>query len=334
MRKLASIQTIHALRPIPDADAIEVASILGWYVVVKRGEFKVGDQVVYCEIDSILPDRPEFEFLRARGMRVRTIKLRGQISQGICFPLSVLPEGIDLCDGMDCTELLGVVKYEPIVPTNLAGNPRGNFPSFIPKTDEPRVQGLYRVLNDYSGASCYVTEKLDGSSVTMYINDGHFGVCSRNLELYQTEDNAYWQQAVVLDIENKLKSLASNIALQGELIGQGIQGNKLKLNNKTVMFYNVFFIDEQRYATFSEFTEIINTLGLQTVPILHTDYKLESDVNAIVSMATMRSTLNSSVWAEGIVIRLHDQVKYSHDFPSRRVSFKAINPQFLLKYDE
>jgi RNA ligase (TIGR02306 family) len=90
MRKLASIQRVNAVEPITEADAIERIRILGWYVVVRKDEYKVGDLVIYCEVDSILPDRPEFEFLRTRNFRIRTIKLKGQVSQGICFPLSVL----------------------------------------------------------------------------------------------------------------------------------------------------------------------------------------------------------------------------------------------------
>ena len=104
MRKLASIQKIMNLQPIAQADAIEKATVLGWQLVVKKEEFKVGDLVVYCEIDSLMPHRTEFEFLKPRGMRVRTIRLRGQISQGICFPLSILPTDFDMKEDADCTE--------------------------------------------------------------------------------------------------------------------------------------------------------------------------------------------------------------------------------------
>ena len=101
MRKLASTQTVNAAEPIPNADAIERVRVLGWWVVVKKGEVRPGDKVVYCEIDSLLPERPEFEFLRASsfkpahddipaGFRIKTVKLRGQVSQGICFPLAIL----------------------------------------------------------------------------------------------------------------------------------------------------------------------------------------------------------------------------------------------------
>jgi len=139
MRKLASIQRIKNLEPIAGADAIEKATVLGWQLVVKKGEFAIGDLCVYCEIDSRLPDRPEFEFLKARGMRIRTVRLRGQISQGICFPLSILPVYTDVQEDTDVTELLDITKYEPPIPAQLAGVAKGLFPSFIPKTDETRV---------------------------------------------------------------------------------------------------------------------------------------------------------------------------------------------------
>ena len=229
MRKLASIQTIRALTPIEGADAIETAAVLGWQLVVKKGEFSVGDKAVYCEIVCLMPDKPEFEFLKPRGMRVRTIRLRGQISQGICFPLSILPADAPTEEDTDVTELLGIIKHEPPIPACLSGIMKGNFPSFIPKTDETRVQVLQSVLNRYAGEPCFVTEKLDGSSATYFINNDEFGVCSRNMQLEENAENSFWKIANTLEIESKLRTIGKNIALQGELVGEGIQGNKLKL---------------------------------------------------------------------------------------------------------
>ncbi len=338
MRKLASIQKIKALEPIEGADAIEKASVLGWQLVVKKGEFKAGDLAVYCEIDSILPDRPEFEFLKPRGMRIRTIRLRGQVSQGICFPLSVLPKDFEIIEDADCTEVLGVEKYEPPIPACLSGISKGKFPSFIPKTDETRVQVLQEVLDKYKGEKCYVTEKIDGSSVTYYINNGEFGVCSRNLELVEDEENSLWKVARQLDIENKLRSLGRNIALQGELMGEGIQSNKLKLRGQTAFFFNAFDIDKFVYLPFVEFKELMEKLELQMVPLIRTDYILENDIPSIVKMATVKSKICPDVWAEGIVIRpVEDKIErvIGNDlFKNDRVSFKAINPEFLIKYGE
>ncbi|MGB0431866.1 MAG: RNA ligase (ATP), partial [Bacteroidia bacterium] len=238
MRKLASIQRIKSIEPIEGADAIMKATVLGWELVVKKDEFNVGDLVVYCEVDSLLPEKPEFEFLKSRGMRIKTIRLRGQISQGICFPLSVLPDDFKVEEDADCTDAIGITKYEPPMPASLSGVAKGNFPGFIPKTDETRVQVLQGVLDKYAGTKCYVAEKLDGSSVTYYYNNGQFGVCSRNLDLEETTENTLWIKARELDIENKLKSLGGNFALQGEMVGEGIQSNKLKLKGQTPYFFN------------------------------------------------------------------------------------------------
>ncbi|MBF0523126.1 MAG: RNA ligase (ATP) [Candidatus Omnitrophica bacterium] len=328
MRKLASIQKIKALDPIPGADAIERATVLGWQLVVKKGEFKVGELCVYCEVDCLMPDEPRFEFLKPRGMRIKTIRLRGQISQGICFPLSILPAGFDVHEDIDCTEALGITKYEPPIPACLNGTAKGAFPSFIPKTDETRVQVLQDLLDRCKGEVCYITEKVDGSSVTFYVNNQEFGVCTRNFELVEDPANTIWKIARELDIENKLRALGLNIAIQGEVIGEGIQGNPLKLRGQTVWFFNAFDVDQYRHFSFGPFTELMRGLRLETVPVIATDYKLENDINVIVTLATRKSLVCPDAWAEGIVIR---PLIERRDPEIGRVSFKAINPEFLLK---
>src|SRR6266699_2318808 len=156
MRKLASIQSVNAVEPILNADAIEKIRVLGWWVVVKKGEHQPGDRIVYCEIDSLLPERPEFEFLRPSsfkpaqtdatgivtlpsGFRIKTVRLRGQVSQGICFPLSVLPPGAPTDEDADVTDALGVLKWEPPQAVGMGGRTKGSFPGFLAKTDETRV---------------------------------------------------------------------------------------------------------------------------------------------------------------------------------------------------
>lgn len=338
MRQLATIQQITKLESIPDADAIVKASILGWQLVVKKGEFKEGDLCVYCEIDSLMPDKPEFEFLRPRGMRIRTVRLRGQISQGIAFPLSILPVDFSYEIGTDCATVLGITKYEPPIPACLSGVVKGKFPSFIPKTDETRVQVLQKVLDKYQGEPCYITEKLDGSSATFYLKDGEFGVCSRNLDLLEDADNSFWKVARALSIEEKLRSVGTNIALQGELVGEGVQENKLKLRGQTVYFFNAFDIDRFEYLGFEAFKSLMDSLELQTVPIIDTAACLCNDIGALVHAATRRSVINPQVWAEGIVVRpLQEKIDLllsNENFNNGRVTFKVINPEFLLKYGE
>jgi len=329
MRHLATIQRIKALEPIEGADAILKATVLGWQLVVKKGEFAVGDLCVYCEIDSLMPERPEFEFLQARGMRVRTIRLRGQVSQGICFPLSILPQGTEITEGADVTDTLGIIKYEAPIPASLAGVAKGGFPSFIPKTDETRIQVLQELLDKYQGEPCFITEKLDGSSVTYYLRGGEFGVCSRNLELLETPDNTLWKVARELDIENKLRATGQNLALQGELIGEGVQGNKYRLRGQQVFFFNVFNIDQYKYLDFAEWLRFTKELDLSPVPVLHDQFPLPNSIPELVQLSAGRSAL-FDVHREGIVIR---PLTERQDMIGR-VSFKAISPDFLLKFGE
>lgn len=333
MRKLASIQKIKEIEAIEGADAIEKAYVLGWQLVIRKGEFSVGDLCVYCEIDSIMPDKPEFEFVRARTNRIKTIRLRGQISQGICFPLSILPGNMQIVEDMDVTDVIGVTKFEPPIPANLAGTIKGMFPSFIPKTDETRVQVLEKVLTSYAGTVCYVTEKLDGSSVTFYMKDGEFGVCSRNLDLEFNEDNSMWKFAIANKLEEKLKVLNRNIALQGEIIGEGIQKNKYKSRGQSIYFFNIFDIDAYSYFSLNEAKTLLETLELNMVPVLEEHYLLESSVDALIAKSKMKSVLNKDTIAEGIVIRPVEE-KIDQYVMQGRVSFKAINPDFLIKYDE
>lgn len=349
MRHLATIQKIDALSPIEGADAIEVATVKGWQCVVKKGDFSVGDPCVYIEIDSFLPDRPEFAFMKPRGMRVRTIKLKGQISQGLVMPVSILADVITAehelyaalgvsAEGADVTEALGIIKYEPAIPACLAGKVRGNFPTFIRKTDEERIQNMPDVTSKYNGTTCQVREKLDGSSATFYLYGDHFGVCSRNFELDPSDDNAFWQVARELNIEIKMRLLGLNIAIQGELIGEGIQKNKYKLTGRTVKFFSVWNIDKNEYLTPEGTEEVIRFLGLDMVPVIQMVILNGQTVPEMVEMATRNSLINPAVKAEGVVVRSLRPM--TETFISGKtvdrgiLSFKVINPEFLLKHEE
>ena len=338
-RKLSSVQVIKDILPIEGADAIELAIVNGWKVVVaKTAGHKVGDHVVYCEIDSFLPIREEFEFLRKsshkkmgdqEGFRLRTIKLRGQLSQGLILPMSIFGDfSWTAYEGLDVTERLGIVKYEPPIPAELAGKVKGLFPSFLRKTDEERVQNL---TEDYAkwvenGLDFYVTEKLDGSSATFYYKDGEFGVCSRNLELLETEDNTFWKVARELELEKKLESLGRNICIQGELIGEGIQGNPYKIKGQTVRFFNAFDIDKQYQYGLPMFLAMMRIeLKLETVPMLtNLTMKLEGTVDDVLLYADGKSALNPDFDREGVVVRSMDNA----------ISFKAISNKFLLKEEK
>jgi len=334
-RKLASIRKISNLSPIDGADKIEVATIDGWEVVVAKDVgHKVGDLVVYCEVDSFLPIKPEFEFLRkssykkmsdgTEGFRLKTIRLRGVVSQGLVLPLSIIEyTNVEFEVGMDVTNLLGIVKYEPPIPAELAGKVKGLFPSFLRKTDEERVQNLAKEFGEWGFQSkhqFYVTEKLDGSSSTYYMKDGEFGVCSRNLELLETEGNTFWKVARELDLENKLRNYGMNISLQGELIGEGIQGNPYKIKGQTVKFFNVFNIDTQERMTLGSFLKVMDDLDLDFVPFLDMNFMLPRTIDGMLQYAEGKSKLNFGAEREGVVVRSMDMT----------ISFKAISNKFLL----
>lgn len=339
-RKLASVQRIREIKPIEGADAIELAVINSWQVVVaKNVGHKVDDLVVYCEIDSFLPIREEFEFLRKssykkmgdqEGFRLKTIKLRGEVSQGLIVPIHVLPLLEMVHEGQDVTEMLGIVKFEPPIPAELSGKVKGYFPSFIHKTDEERVQNLTEKYAQWAITSAhkfYAAEKLDGSSATFYIKDGEFGVCSRNLELAEPEEsestNTFWKVAAELDLKAKMVSLNRNICLQGELIGEGIQGNPYKLKGQTVRFFNAFDIDKQEKMHIGHLATICYDLKLQTVPIFE-NFVLPLTPEELVKMADGKSMLHKDTDREGLVIRSLDNT----------ISFKAISNKFLLKHEQ
>ena len=376
-RKLASIQRVREILPIEGADAIELAVVNSWKIVTKKGEFKPGDLCVYFEIDSFLPMEKDFEFLRKssykkmgdlEGFRLKTIRLRGQVSQGLCLPLSILEkddemkigiskqpwgdqlqlgpydDAIVIEEGTDVTAYMCVLKYEPPIPAELSGKVKGGFPGFIRKTDEERIQNMTAHFERMKSEKYYVTEKLDGSSATYYFRDGVFGVCSRNLELSDPDEfvpdtvlcedgversrkeNTFWKVAKELFIAEKLGTLDQNYAIQGELIGEGIQGNPYKIKGHKVKIFNVFNIDTQEYLGLEEMREFLNKINVDSnpigmVPILYEDYILPETIEEILSQAEGKSVLNSGTEREGIVIRNRD----------KSISFKAISNNFLLK---
>ena len=345
VRKLATIKQIKWIRPIENADKIELVGIGGWQVVVNKDEnYKVGDIVIYCEVDSFLPIKPEFEFLRkncykkmpdgTEGFRLKTIKLKGIYSQGLILPISILNRSVNENNiGEDLSLELNITKYEPPIPTQLAGKVKGNFPSFLQKTDEERIQNLGWVLNEYQNEPFYVTEKLDGTSFTAYYNNGEFGICSRNLNLFETEDNVHWRVARKLKLEEKLREYGNNVALQGELIGEGINKNRYKLKGQDVYFFNIFNIDTFDYFNYKMFSNRLFEMGLKSVPVVSPaeGYFLPSTMEELLEYSQGKSQLNPQQEREGIVLRPFENIvhpKYG------RISFKVISNKYLLKYEE
>lgn len=349
MRKLATIQQITKIEPHPNADKLEIAHVLGWKCIVGKGEFHEGQVIIYFEIDSLLPVRPEFEFLRKNcfkryeergqvreGFRIRTIRLRGEISQGLIMPIGIFnefdsPESLKMELGENVTDKLNVMLWQTPIPACLMGKIKGKFPSFLHKTDETRVQVLQDVLTRHKGTICYVTEKIDGTSVTYYMKDGEFGVCSRNLDLLPDE-TAYWEIAKKYEIEDKLRKYGKNIAIQGEIYGQGLQKNPLQVDGREVRFFNVFDIDKYEYLDYDKLLGVTRELNVPIVPFL--DFMvLDDNIDELVELSKGKSLLNDKAEREGIVIRPIEEkndLQMSQGMGSSRVSFKVINPEYLL----
>lgn len=342
-RKLATIQKITDLTPIAGADAILCAKVLGWECVVKKEEFKVGDLCVYFEIDSILPVEDWNAHLRKgsdshKPLRVRTIRLRGQLSQGLALPIHILRTSFaEYLIGDDVTEVIGVQKYEPYIPAELSGKVKGTRPSWIPKTDEPRLQSDPEALGELLALDVDVvgTMKMDGTSITCFIKDNVFGVTSRNMELIETEDNAFWKTVREAKVEEKMRdhlTAGGNYAIQGELSGMGIQGNRMGLPELNIFWFNLFNIDTAKYLSAKELFEFCQVSQLTHVPI-HFMGKLPTNTTLIDLLKMSNElTYSNGLPAEGIVWRpIHET---HSDILKGRMSFKVISNIFIEKYKE
>ena len=343
MRNLASIQTVSNIEPIEGSDFVEKLDVLGWHLVGRKGEFHVGDLCVYIECDSVLPlDNPDFDFLKdanrpEKPIRIKTRRIRQQISQGIAFPLSIL-EGkrytndtrenpvYDFKEGQDVTELLGITKYEPPEKSGGEFRSRGSFPSFIPKTDETRIQSCFHAMLPYIESTAFVvTEKLDGQSFSAWRHNEQLGCASRNLWV-EDGDNRFWNIARKYGLHDKIPE---NVALQGEVCGPGIQQNRLKLEEVSLFIFNGYDIGKQEYWNHIDLMRFCVQNDIPTVPEIGFDEILPTSVDALVAIATRKSALNTDVWAEGIVCRpMQEKTHPRHG----RVSWKIVNPEYLLQH--
>ena len=337
-RKMAIIRKIEEIKAIPAADKIVAYRVGGWWVVDSIDKYIVGDLAVYLEIDSWVPTelapflskgKEPREFEGIKGERLRTVKLRGQLSQGLLLDRRIALDHVaQIEEGMDVSELLNIVKWERPMNAQLAGMAKGNFPTQIPKTDQERVQNLNNEIASAveSGLQFEVTEKLEGSSMTCYLIDGVFGVCSRNLDLKETEDNTFWQVARRDDIEDKMRICRLNdFAIQGELIGPGIQGNIYKLTKPEFRVFDMYDIKAGAYLYPHDRRAQIMVMGLQHAPLLLVDKDLGvGSIDEILQWAEGKSKLNDKQEREGIVFK---EVNGG-------MSFKAISNSYLLGNNE
>lgn len=359
-RALAHIEEINSIIPIEGKDRIVLATVLGWTVIVQK-DFKVGDKVVFAEIDSVFPEKPEFEFLRSKKFRIKTMKMAGVISQGIVFPLSILPEG-EYNIGDDVTEILGITQYEPTMDKEevdtennktpakkypeflmrmawfrklvLPKKQAKGFPSFISKTDETRIQNAPFYLN--IDCKWIATEKVDGQSgsfTLQRVKGKHFwnkdtydfAVCSRNLRKWKKDTSSFWSVAEKYNIEEVLHKLIGDnewVAIQGECVASNVQGNKYHVTEPDLYIFNLIYPSGRVGSV--EAKKIVNDLGLKFVPILSEDAPIKGmTVPEVLEYATGKSQLYDTL-REGIVFRSEDG----------KQSFKAVSPEFLLKNNE
>lgn len=315
--KLASIETIASVRPHPNADKLDLVQVLGWQSIVKRGEFKGGDKCVFVVIDTILPDAPWSAFLKKDGpIRLRTVKLRGEFSQGLVLPLSVLPEASQgWHTGSDVGGELGVTKYEKEIPAALSGELAGAFPSFIaPRTDEENGLSYPDIVEaTLSHRVLDVTLKLDGSSCTIVVDGGVIThVCSRNQSLKDDGKNGFWFAA------KKGQYGDFTGVIQGELMGPGIQGNQLGLKEPTLYVYQIK--SGHKWLDFPAMEFNCDRFGLQHVTLLFTGATTFDELKTMADSVSIGDKP-----AEGIVVRPKDLVSNGMGRP---LGFKLINRNY------
>lgn len=353
--KLASVQRIVNITKIEGADMIETATVLGWQVVVKKNEFNIGDKVCYIQIDTVVPDKPEFEFLRDRSFRVRTIKLRKQVSQGLIIPL---PAG-KWKEGDDLTDVIGVKKYEKLDNNPQLEKPKvpkvwykkwiylfkynflyPNFPFFKHKsrspfptnlvsiTDEERIQNIPNVLKSHNGKEFILSYKLDGSSITIIhqktFGKSKFRICSRRFELHDKK-NDWYKVFTQTSLKDKILKLVKHfktddIIVQGEAIGK-FNGNHHGLKSEEIRLFNIY-VNGKRLNQ----QDFINTCLDNNIPHcpMYKKVILNHSMEEIIKMSEIKDILNPSVYAEGLVWRCVED----------NLSFKVINNKYLLKNND
>lgn len=372
-RKLASIRTISEICPIENADRLELAKMqgLGWQVVVKKNEFHVGDRVLYLEIDSTIPYEkllPDMEFLKdscgrrfyngsspetssilIEVVRIKTIKLRGQISQGLIIPASSLPFWKDIKDtstipdGKNYTEYFDVqvwdefkssvgVKLGKPVPANQAGT----FPSFIPKSDEVRLQSDTSIMKKYYDEYFEITEKFDGSSETVFYapefrpGKDPFGVCSRNFELKYADDSQWF--TIVDGLRERMEKLYEDknskwyhvaLGIQGEHVGPGMNCNRDNYAHHHFKVFRIWNINEQKFVSPDDRYDLVSILHLEHVKVIVSAeqvFHMYPTVDDFLKLVEGKT--DHGFEREGMVFK---------SVTDGSVSFKVINNKYLLK---
>ena len=339
-RKMAWIAKLDLVETHPNADSLDICTVGGWKCVTKRDEFKTGDLAVYVTVDAWVPhaiapflskgNEPR-EYEGVKGERLRTVRLRNALSQGLLMSIESVFTGADRRMywsqlGKDVSEILGIIKWEAQLPACLAGDAVGLFPSWIPQTNQERIQNLKEELEEWRklDITWEVTEKCEGTSHTAFYNNEEFGICSRNLQLKENADNSLWSTAATYDLKNKLTALGRNIAIQSELIGPGIQKNIYTLTKHELRVFDIYDIDQARYLTPDERDSIVDQLGLTSAPVLKKSWTIDSaNIGDLLFTAEGKSIIGTAgCEREGLVFKANTK---------ERLSFKAISNKYLIK---
>lgn len=320
MPELAYIGQVTHIYPIPGADFIESLEVVcgpggRWRGTAKKGDFDPGDR---CEVylqDALLPQSERFAFLEARHWRIRMVRLKGVPSECLIMPLTDTTASLEV--GVDITDLAGVTKYEKPLSANIGGDILGHFPSFVPKTDEPNFQRAPDLVAALQGRPFYATLKADGSSGTVFWDrDGTVHACSRNFELKERPDTAVWQLVARYNLAQQRLPLA----LQFEIVGPGVQKNRLGLKELELRLFNVWHIEERRYLDFADMQAVARSLGLPVVDLVEVGEAFTLRDDEALRRYAERSYPNGAT-AEGVVIRPTQEMQVDGE----RLSFKVIN---------
>ena len=327
MSKLASIETIIETVSHPNADSLDLVKVLGWTCVSNKDNgFKVGDRVVYIRTDTKVEDRPEYEFLRNKNFRVKPIRLRGIMSEGLLVPCDERCAGLEV--GADVSEIYGVTKYEKPIPACLSGTVKSvTLPYGLSITDEERCQNYPALIAELLGQEAAISVKCDGSSSTFIWRDQQFEVCSRKLSLLEDKNNTFWRMAEKYDLQKKLEGLGQNLIIRGEVCGPGIQDNKMGLPEHDLFVYDVLDGDTLRPLDFEDRMIWVQALGLRSVPILWRGV-FNMSMAELEDMAENLKYDNGRP-AEGIVVRPQEEM-HSYCMNSR-LSFKVVSKRYGLK---
>lgn len=300
--KLATIEKISEVIPHPNADRLAIFKLEGMAWRVISGEkFNVGDRVIYIKTDTVVPDQPEFEFLRKNKFRVNCIRLRGEYSNGLILPINIF-EGLENCEvGEDIADRIGVTKYEKPV-SYQSGDAAGSFPTHIlPKTDEERIENHPELIEKFKGKEVYVSVKHDGSSVSVINHpDEGFMVCSRNLQIKESKDSKYWQPVFKYNLRDKIPV---GYGIQFELVGYGIQKNPEQLKGVDMSVFNVWRLEDRKLLDHQEFVDFCTNAGIPTVNQYYVGMFKWDTVEDMIEEAKLATYPNGAA-AEGLVWRL------------------------------